>query len=194
MSVWSTRSSGRDVNYILLKHTLKGVNYIINGIKFRDGYAVVEKDSKSYRALKAIPVLKAAKEYPLIMLRQLKFITRPVDVKTVYGADVYLHYLKQLDPQIVKEKVEEVIEQETKHIEEHKLCSYRTVASDGKDLCKQKALEQSPAGYCMNHIFDEPKLVELGIEVPKFLTKKEKWPAREKVASQLAKAKKDGKF
>lgn len=194
MSVWSTKSSGINRNYVVLKHTLKGVNYIINGVKFREGFAVVEKGSKTYHALKSIPVLRAAQEYPLIMLRQLKFITRPVDVKTVYGADVYVHYLKELEPQVEKEKVEIIVEQETKHIEEHKLCSYRTIASDGKDLCKQKALEYSPSGYCMNHIFDEPKLVELGIEVPKFLTKKEKWPAREKVAAQLSKAKKDGKF
>lgn len=194
MSVWSTRSSGKDRNYILLKHTLKGVNYIINGIKFRDGFAVVEKDSKSYHALKSIPVLRAAQEYPLIMLRQLKFITRPVDVKTVYGADVYTQYLKQLEPQIEKEKVEIVVEQELKHIEQHKLCSFRTPSSDGKDLCKLDAFEDSPSGYCMKHIFDEPKLAELGIEVPKFLTKKEKWPAKEKVAAQLTKAKKDGKF
>ena len=194
MSIWATKSSGKNKNYVLLKHTLKGVNYIINGVKFRESFAVVEKDSKTYHGLKAIPVLKAAQEYPLIMLRQLKFITRPVDVKTVYGADVYVQYLKLLTPQIEKEKVEQIIEQETKHIEEHKLCSYRTVFSKGQDLCKEKALEHSPSGYCMKHIFEEPKLSELGIEVPKFLTKKEKWPAKEKVASQLAKAKKEGKF
>ena len=194
MSVWSTRSSSINKNYVLLKHTLKGVNYVISGIKFRDGYAVVEKDSKTYHALKSIPVLKAAQEYPLIMLRQLKFITRPVDVKTVYGADVYKQYLKQLEPQIEKEKVELVIEQETKHTEEHKLCSYRTVASKGQNLCKQQALEESPSGYCMMHVIEDPKLAELGIEVPKFISKNEKWAMREKVSEKLKKLKKDGKF
>jgi hypothetical protein len=194
MSVWTTRSSGKHKEYVLLKHTLKGVNYIVNGVRFRESYAVVEKNSKTYNNLKQLPVLKSAQEYPLIMLRQLKFITRPLDVKTVYGADVYKHYLEQLEPQVEKEKVEEIVKVETAHVEEHKMCSYRTIASGGKDLCKEKALEQSPSGYCMKHIFEEPRLAEFGIEVPKFLTRKEKYPAKEKVAVQLAKAKKEGKF
>jgi hypothetical protein len=198
MSVWLTKSSGRDREYIVLKHTLRGVNYVVNGIKFRNGYAVVEKDSKTYIDLKKIPVLRAAMEFPLVFLRKLPFITRPLDVKLVYGADVYVQYLKQLDLEIVKDKeIVEVeakikkVEAEIKHIEE-KNCCYRTERSGNEDLCKEKALEQSPSGYCLRHILEEPRLQELGIEVPKFIVKKDKWAMKEKVAKQLAALKKEG--
>lgn len=198
MSVWLTRSSDRDRDYIVLKHTLRGANYSVNGVKFRNGYAVVEKNSKTHKDLKSVPVLRAAEEYPLIFLRKLPFITRPLDVKLVYGADVYSKYLKQLDIEISKEKEfkkeeEQVrkIENEIKHVQDHKLCSHRTVRDE---LCKEQALDESPSGYCLRHILDEPKLQELGIDVPRFIVKKEKQAMREKVAQQLRSAKKQGKF
>ena len=191
MSVWTTTSTGRDRDFIVLKHTLRGVNYVINGVKFRHGYAVVEKNSKTYRDLKRIPVLKAAAEHPLTFLRKLSFITRPLDVKIVYGAEVFAQYLKELDKELNKEAVEKKVEQEIKHVVEEKLCSYKTVKNE---LCKEKCLEQSPSGYCMRHILEEPRLLELGIEVPKFIPKKEKWETKQKVAEELASLKKEGKF
>jgi hypothetical protein len=191
MSVWTTISSGRDREYVVLKHTLRGVNHTINGIKFRNSYAVVEKDSKTYRDLKRIPVLKASEEFPLTFLRKLSFITRPLDVKIVYGADVFAQYLKNLEKELSKEAEEKKIEQEIKHIVEHKLCSYKTVKND---LCKDKALEHSPSGYCLRHILEEPRLLEFGIEVPKFIPKKEKWAMKEKVSEELESLKKEGKF
>jgi hypothetical protein len=191
MSVWTTTSTGRDRDYIVLKHTLRGVNYVINGVKFRNSYAVVEKNSKTYRDLKRIPVLKAAAEHPLTFLRKLPFITRPLDVKIVYGAEVFAQYLKDLDKELNKEAVEKKVEQEIKHVVEEKLCSYKTVKNE---LCKEKCLEQSPSGYCMRHILEEPRLLELGIEVPKFIPKKEKWEMKQKVAEDLASLKKEGKF
>lgn len=199
MSIWSTKSSGRDTGYVLLRHTLRGVNYVINGVRFRDSYAVVQKDSKTYRNLKAIPVLKAAQEYPLIILRDLKFITRPQDVKTVYGADVYVQYLKELDKEIKKEVIEQKVELEIKHVELHKKCSHRVIDTSGKlsennALCSMDALEHSPSGYCFRHILDEPMLNELGIDVPKFIPKKDKQDMKNKVSEQLKKLKKEGRF
>lgn len=201
MSVWLTKSSGLSRDYIVLRHTLRGANYSMNGVKFRNGYAVVEKNSKIHRDLKNIPVLRAAEEFPLIFLRKLPFITRALDVKLVYGADVYTQYLKQLDLELNKEKEQEEVqkqilkqEEEIKHVEEYNRCSHRTERSGGQDLCKEPALEQSPSGYCLRHILDEPKLQELGIDVPKFVPKKDKWASKEKVAKQLATLKKEGKF
>lgn len=200
MSVWLTKSSGRDRDYIVLKHTLRGANYAMNGVQFRNGYAVVEKDSKVYFDLKKIPVLKAAQEFPLIFLRKLPFITRALDVKLVYGADVYTQYLKQLDIELNKEKQQKVIQKEVEKIEQEKAhiaaknCCYRTERSGGEELCKEEALDQSPSGYCLRHVLEEPKLQELGIEVPKFIPKKDKWAMKEKVAKQLSTLKKEGKF
>jgi hypothetical protein len=185
MSVWTTTSTGRDRDYIVLKHTLRGVNHVINGVKFRNSYAVVEKNSKTYRDLKRIPVLKAAAEHPLTFLRKLPFITRSLDVKIVYGAEVFAQYMKDLNKELAKEAIEKKIEQEIKHIVEEKLCSYKTVKNE---LCKEKCLDESPSGFCMK------RLLEFGIEVPRFIPKKEKWALKNKVAEQLASLKKEGKF
>ena len=198
MSVWVTKSSGRDREYIVLKHTLRGVNYVINGIKFRNSYAVVEKNSKTYVDLKKIPVLRGSLEFPLTFLKKLTFITRPLDVKLVYGADVYVQYLKQLDVDNIKElelkELNEKLEKEKTdilHIE-NKKCSHTTVHTN--DLCLFDALEESPTGYCLLHILDEPKLVELGIDVPRFIPKKDKQSTKEQVAQQLRRLKREGKF
>lgn len=195
MSVWTTKSSGRDRDFIVMRHTLRGVNHTINGIKFRNSYAVVEKGSKTHRELKRLPVLKAATEFPITFLRELPFITRPLDVKVVYGADVYVNYMRELTILMNKEAVEQKVQEETIHIVEHKKCSHRKVNSNGKisednELCTLDALEQSPSGYCLKHILSEPNLFELGIEVPKFIPKKDKQAMREKVAQQLKALKK----
>jgi len=116
MSVWTTKSLDRDRNYIVIKHSLKGVNNIINGVKFRDGYAVVEKGSKTYFNLKKIPNLKFSKEFPLMYLLKLPFITKILDIKTVFGQDVYRTFLKQWQEHqhlqaLQKQKEEKLLEQ-----------------------------------------------------------------------------------
>lgn len=95
MSVWTTKALDRARSYIVIQHTLRGVNYVINGVRFRDSYAVVEKDSKTYYGLKKVPVLRAVKEFPLTHLSKLPFITRPLDIKMVYGQDVYVTFLRE---------------------------------------------------------------------------------------------------
>lgn len=106
MSVWSTKSFVKDREYIVIQHTLRGVNYVINGVKFRDSYAVVEKGSKTYALLKKVPVLRAAKEYPLIHLLSLHFITRTSDIKTVFGQDVYSTFLNCYSEKIESDKAQ----------------------------------------------------------------------------------------
>ena len=231
MSVWTTKSLERDVRYVVMQHTLKGVNYVVNGVKFRDSYAVVEKDSKTYYMLKKVPVLRGAKEYPLTHLRKLPFISRTLDVKTVYGQDVYMRFLaaeeaerqsqalleqqkeelleqlsieKREEELKLKQQIEQVIEQAKSNGESQEVidqlkseipeiskCSYRL---ENDELCGQQALECSPSAYCHHHIFEEPMLAELGIEVPQFMDKKERKALRKKIEDSLTKAKKQGKF
>lgn len=194
MSVWTTKSTGRAREFIVLRHSLRGVNYIVNGVRFRNSYAVVEKNSKIHRTLKQIPVLKSSQEFPLLFLRDLPFITRPLDVKTVYGAEVYFHYIKELEKTLVKEAEEKKVEQEIKHISEDKKCAYRTDNSGGQELCKSDALDESPSGYCIRHVLKDPKLKELGFEISEFIPKKDKKHLAEKTAESLRKLKKEGKF
>ena len=190
MSVWTTKKSVRDRKYVVIKHKLKNIDYSINGIKFRGGYAVVEKDSKLYFTLKKISLLKGCEEYPLVHLRKLPFITRTSDVKMVYGQDVYAYYLKELEQELHKEEVEAVVEAETKHVEEQSLCCYRGVT---KALCANEAAEVSPSGYCLFHILKDPKLEEFGLKVPP-LTKSEVKEFKKKVISKLTKLKNSGSF
>lgn len=187
MSLWTTKSTGKDRNYVVIQHPLKGTNNFINGIKFREGYAVVEKDTKNYKSLRQISILRTAKEFPLVFLKQLKFITKSTDVRTVYGMDVYEQYIKELVPHLEEIKIqEEIIEQKLeieKHIETNK-CSHITMVGD---VCTLESLEYSPSGYCVLHLLQDPKLPELGLEVPKFLTKQERKALRIKIINKLQK-------
>lgn len=191
MSIWTTKSSGRARTYIIIQHKIKGVNYNINGVKFRGGYAVIEKDSKTHAMLKKIPLLKGAKELPLSFLKELPFVTRTVDIRTIFGVEVYEHFLKEYTKKVEQDKVQEKVENEVIHVESNK-CAFRTQITE--ELCKFDAHEVSPSKFCHKHILDDPKLLELGIEVPKFMTKKERSAMKEKVIAKLGTAKKDGKF
>lgn len=223
MSVWTTKSLERDRVYIVLQHTLKGVNYVVNGVKFRNSYAVVEKDSKTYHSLKKVPVLRSAKEFPLTHLKKLAFITRTIDIKTVYGQDVYRRFLEEENKEKLsqasaaqaeqealvkisyeqreeavklKQEIEqkiteakesgntELVEQLKEAIPSIEKCTYRL---HNDNLCSQKAFEHSPAKYCYAHLFNEPALKELGIEIPELMTKKEKKALREKIEKILEK-------
>jgi hypothetical protein len=178
MSVWSTRYLGKERNYIVLKHQLPNVNYTVGQIKFRGGYTVVEKDSKSYFNLKKIPILRHAQEFPLTFLGKLPFITRNNDIKTIFGQDVYVHYTKAIQKE--KEQVEAA-----KHQEGGTKCSFSETAT-GK-ICENDRLTESPSGYCLRHLLLDPKLAELGIEVPKFIPKAEKNDFRYTVINKLKK-------
>lgn len=109
MSVWTTKGLGSTKNYVVIKHPLKGVNNVVNGVTFREGYAVVEKDSKTYHHLRKIPLLHKAQEQPLTHLRKLRFITRTSDVKMVYGQDVYMAFLNA-EAQEKEAKIQEELE------------------------------------------------------------------------------------
>jgi hypothetical protein len=188
---WTTQSLDRKREYILIQHTLRGVNYSVMGVTFRDSYAVVEKNSKTYHSLKRIPVLRTAKEYPLLALKNLKFITRTLDVQFIFGKDVYNHYIKELNAHLAKVETQAKEEAIIKHIEENIKCKFLI---DNKDLCQKDAKSYSPSCYCEKHLFNDPRLEEFGITIPPFLTKDEKKELRQTINSKLEKLKSQGKF
>lgn len=178
--------SARPGDFVVIKHTLKDVNGNIAGVKFRGGYAVVEKNSKTYKAIKSLPLIKNQPDLPLITLRTLPFITRTIDVKIIFGAAVYSKYLAELHKEI---EVEEVIAKEEaaiEHVEKHKLCVFKTVKGE---LCTMEALVLSPGGYCKRHLLEDPKVGEAsGLTIPKRLTSAEKKEWKEKVINRLEKS------
>jgi hypothetical protein len=220
MSVWTTKTLNSNKEYVVLRHTLKGINGSIQGVKFRDSYAVVEKNSKVYHSLKKVPVLIAATEYPLIFLKNLPFITRSNDIKTVYGQEVYTKYLlaekafqeneklrlkaeklkldqeqneKREEELSVREELIKKAEETGEDIQIPEIikCCFRT--QDGT-LCNHNAVDYSLSNYCEKHLIEDPKLVELDLAKPKYMTKKEKIAFKNKARTAMIKAKKSGKF
>jgi hypothetical protein len=184
MSVWDTKGSTKDRNYILLKHTLPNVSYTVGSVKFRGGYAVVEKDSKTYHMLKKIPVLRSAQEFPLTLLRKLPFITRTSDIQTIFGRDILVKFLEE------EKKLNAVVAVE-KHLSEDIKCKNTTKAGE---LCEFPASEVSPSGFCHKHILQDPELSRLGIEVPQFMTKVERTEMRQTVINKLSRISKKELF
>lgn len=185
MSVWTTKSLNKNQEFVVIKHKLRDINGMINGVKFRAGYAVVEKDSKTYKNLKKLPMLKNAPEYPLTHLRKLLFITRTYDVKLIYGQDVYHKYLEVLKTELNQEKEEKETKAEEEHIEDIKRCNHRTVNGN---LCKRPALEVSPAGYCKMHLLEDEEAIKLSkLEIPTRLTRGQKKEYKNKIIERLSK-------
>ena len=169
MSHYTTRASSVDRDYIVIKHGIPNVNSILLGVKFRDGWAVVERDSKIYYRIKKLPMMRNCIEQPLDFLQKLPFITRSIDVKLIYGADVYAKYMTYTQK---KEEVQQEIEeqvQEQSHLENPELCKYRL---DKGDLCKHKVSDPSVSDHCPIHILKDPLLQEIGFKIPLAMDKK----------------------
>jgi hypothetical protein len=119
MSVWTTKTLNKNANYIVIRHSLRGVNGNVYGIKFRDSYGVVEKDSKLYAKLKKMPMFKGNCEFPLLFLAKLPFITRPLDIKQVYGQEVYTKYLQAVEDEQRRAELAKI--EEKKQIQEKRV-------------------------------------------------------------------------
>src|SRR5271166_3405427 len=92
---WNTKSAGgRD--YIVMQHPLRDVSTTVYGIRFHCGYGVVVKNSKEYKNLRTMPIFRKAKEFPLTILKTLKFIIRSKDIEMIYGKDIYISYQRSL--------------------------------------------------------------------------------------------------
>lgn len=177
MSVWTTKALDRSRTYVLIKHKLNDMNGNIHGVKFRAGWAVVEKDSKIYFTLKKLPMIQGGEDYPITLLSKLKFITRTKDILTIFGVDVYNAYMKAMKPiWAEEEKVE--------HVEVLKRCTHSD--SRGK-LCYNKAHQDSELGLCALHQHEKdhpPKKVE---RITREMAKEKKIELRNKLDSKMPK-------
>lgn len=170
-------------DYIVIKHALKDMNGMVGGVKFRGGYAVVERNSKVYQQIKKLPMIKGQPEYPLLHLKDLPFVTRTQDIKLIFGTDVYNKYKALIEAELLKQQAEKQIEDETQHIE-HNGCTFRT-PSNG-ELCTYSAFPGSPSQYCKKHILEDPRLNEvIDFKIPSRLTKDETKKYKEKVLKKL---------
>lgn len=155
--------------YVVVKHNLRGINTEILGVRYRDGYGVVAKDSKEYYNLKRIS-LAVTDEYPLIFLKTLKCVTTPSQIKTIWGQHVYAAYINQIKE--VMAKAAESDSDEPIMIEEIQSSQCEQLTAAGAQ-CKNDAISKSC--FCKKHIaFDTriaAKIIEAG-DIDKDLRKK----------------------
>lgn len=180
-----TKKVIREKEFIVIRHKLRDFDDFINGIRFRRGYAVVDKTSKAYTQIKKLPFLKNALEFPLLHLKNLKFIINDRQIDFIYGREVYNTFLrlKKIDEEI--KEIEYKQEEEVAHLEKNELCKY--VTNKGT-FCKFDLDSKSPSGYCLFHILKDPKIEEeTGVKIPKMMSKKELKEVRKKVMEKLNK-------
>lgn len=184
MSYWNTAKKDND-EYVVIRHKIPKFNGFINGIRFREGYGVVIKNSKIYSQVKKLPLIKGCEEYPLIHLRQLKFIPRDREIETIFGKDVYKHFMS-IKTDTIEQEVYEEKQQEIKiHLEESNLCKHKTKADE---YCKMEYFPHSPSYYCKRHIIEDPTIEEVtGYKIPKMMSKKEKKDLKNKILNKLEK-------
>jgi hypothetical protein len=159
--------------YVVVKHQLRGIDTEVLGVRYREGYGVVAKNSKEYYNLKKIKLCIVA-EYPITALGSLKCVTAPAQIKTIWGANVFNAYKKALAEQAKKEEETQEVKDYIEPLEKIQ-CEKETAAGT---QCKNDAIEHSC--FCRVHIhFDKriaAKLIEAG-DIDKTLRKKliEQW-------------------
>lgn len=189
--VWSTKYLGKSRDYVVIKHPLSDVEGFLAGVKFRRGYGVVERNSRYYKDLKKLPNVKNGNEFPLHHLKKLPFITRNRDVETIYGKDVFVHFVEELRAFEEAQTAKKIEDEQQEHLENPNLCKHMT---RNGTYCKFEASEFSPSGYCLRHLLQDPKIPELGIKVRQMIPKNEIKSYKEKVLKELKKLKSEGKF
>lgn len=151
--------SKRQLEFIVVKHRLKGINTELVGVRYRDGYGVVALGSKEYNQLKKIPLAVEA-EYPITYLINLKCIPNAKEIERVWGKPVYIYYKAVRDRQ--NNKPEEL------QIDTNPICTY--IKSDGSK-CKAQSLGYTE--YCRHHAVNDNR-IKAEYEALPMMPKKEK--------------------
>lgn len=159
---WNTKSYGGR-NYIVVKHPLRDISTSAYGVKFHCGYGVVEKGSKAYQNLRTMPVFRAAQEFPLTILKTLKFVVRSKDIETIYGKDVYISYQRALLDHAKKQEEQKFAEVAAeRNSEASTKCKYLLL---NNEFCSNEKI--AGGNYCSTHIMNDTELLtELGVEIP----------------------------
>ena len=163
MSAYLSKSSSVDRDYVVIRHTIPHMNATIMGVRFRDSWAVVEKNSKIYYKLQKLPMMKTFIEKPLDFLLKLPFINRSADIKLVYGADVYAKFMTFYNKKEEQDLIEEAEAAELAHINDPTKCNHRK--KDG-ELCRLEVQDIRVSDHCSLHILKDPDLLKTGFKVP----------------------------
>ena len=146
--------------YIVVKHQL-AINTDILGIKYVDGFGVVAKGSKEHLRLKQIR-MAIVDEYPITFLSKVKAVINKVQIKVIWGSDVYRCFLqhearKEAQPEVFKNAVETAF-----------CCATK---ADGQP-CGMASLRDFK--HCRAHIEQDEKLKPLIQDMKKMPTKEKR--------------------
>jgi hypothetical protein len=131
--------------YIVVKHQLPGINTEVLGIKYVDGFGVVARGSKEHLRLKQVR-MAIVDEFPITFLSKIKSVINKVQIKVLWGCDVYRCFLqheakKQAQPEVFQAAVETPF-----------CCATK---ADGQP-CKTSSLRDFK--YCRAHIEQDEKI------------------------------------
>lgn len=140
--------------FILVKHSIRGFEGSILGVRYRDGYGVVLKNSKEYYQIQTMRPKPISDEFPLDYIQNLAFIVNEKQVKYIWGDHIYKKY-KSLKDNPKKVQLE-------KNVSKAVDCSYEKLNGD---KCKGKAM--GGADYCFTHMKKQPEIKEVLEALPK---------------------------
>ena len=162
MRYYNSKSVERE--YVVVKHQLRGIDTEVLGIRYREGYGVVAKNSKEYYNLKQMKLCVVA-EYPISFLGKLKCVTNPAQIKTIWGSHIFAAYKKA-----VQNKPAEEIKQAQFTPAIKSKCEQDTASGS---QCKNDSVEGSC--FCRTHIHFDKRIAAKLIEaenIDKSLRKK----------------------
>jgi len=165
-------NTNKQREFIVVKHKLPKIETVVMGIRYREGYAVVEKNSKTYKSLKTIK-MAIIQELPITYLETLGCVVNDKQIQYIWGKEVYNYFLskklntKSNEPQVLKEANDKL-----------PFCEH-TKEDDTK--CRNKALKVSD--YCRAHILNDERLAEDFAKMPRIMAK----PDRKKYIDKLIK-------
>jgi len=146
--------------FIVVKHKLPKIETTVMGVRYREGYAVVEKNSKVYKSLKTMK-MAITKEFPITYLDTLGCVVNSRQIQYIWGKEIYNYFLTQKlnteskEPQALKEAREKI-----------PYCEF--TKPDGNQ-CKSKSLKVSD--YCKAHLKADERLAEDFANMPKYMEK-----------------------
>jgi len=175
MSRYYTKSQ-QNREFIVVKHKLPKIETTVMGVRYREGYAVVEKNSKTYKALK-IMKMAVTKEFPITFLDTLGCVVNSRQIQYIWGKEIYHFFLSQ------KLRTESREPKELKEAND-KLPFCEFTKGDG-NKCKIKALKVSE--YCRAHLKEDERLAEDFQSMPKYMEKADRKKYIDKLIKKLEK-------
>lgn len=168
----------KDHEFIVVKHSLPGYEGEIHGVKYRQGYAVVIKNSRVYRDLKKIRPFAIKEEHDICKLADIKCVINERQIQYIWGKAVYDYY-KQ-----VKFKTDNPSDIRT-IMENKESCAALTAKGTP---CQNKVVDGST--YCIKHIQLDERIKEDCEKMGKMPVKEKKILLRklieEKIKSQVS--------